>query len=211
MRHNNTLNKLPTSPGCAGCLRQKQAIGAVLLGAHCNSSSVWWVTREVHGNRHQDAQVPSYRTPQLTRDDITAASTLNSSSSVANLRRSEAVGETHTGLRQHGQTSRFMPEINCWSQVDDLTCDAASQTSRDGTNSPLSEQAERIVMRTGGNSCRIKAYRGLSERSEHEGETLLSNARGHVPQISPVSIHRCCPLLHSRGENRGFGCRGELT
>ena len=38
------------------------------------------------------------------------------------------------GLRHHALTSIIVPEISHRSQVDDLTCNGSSQTSRDGTD-----------------------------------------------------------------------------
>ena len=46
------------------------------------------------------------------------------------------------GLCQHGQTSRIVPEIDRRWHFVDLTCNAASQTSGDGANSPIPLQAE---------------------------------------------------------------------
>ena len=99
----------------------------------------------------------------------------------SNLRRGEAVRGTHRGLRQHGQTTRIVPEIDRRWHFVDLTCNAASQTSGDGANSPIPLQAGGTAMITGEFFCWIRAERGLSNTQDlvvklyyrkHEGTHL---------------------------------------
>ena len=54
---------------------------------------------------------------------------------------------TTWGLRHHSLTSIIVPENILRSQVDDLACDEASQTSRDGSNSPIALQARQDAPR----------------------------------------------------------------
>ena len=61
---------------------------------------------------------------------------------------------THQGLRQHGQTSRIVPEIDHRWHFFDLTCNAASQTSGDGANHlphcrPGGQQRQRVEILAG--------------------------------------------------------------
>ena len=127
---------------------------------------------------------------------------------------------THQGLRQHGQTSRIMPKINRRWQVVDLTCHGSSETGADGTISPLSEQAGGIAMRTGDNSCWIKAGRGFLNGQDlranlccrtHEGmhlRFLQSRSTGGPG----CSLQTNLTLIDQRepGTFRRLGCSGDF-
>ena len=121
----------------------KTSSRAVVFGAQSSSCSVQAVTSEVHGNRWQATYVCCRLQNQLSSRAMQTQPQARSTQVLvrSNLRRGGAVGGTHLGLRQHGQTSRIVPEINRQWRVDDLTYNGSSETSRDGIHSPLSEQA----------------------------------------------------------------------
>ena len=116
-------------------------------------------------------------------------------------------GEARRGRGSEGntpgsETSRIVPDIDRRWHFVDLTCNAASQTSGGGANSPIPLQAGGTAKIASGSSCWIRAERGLSERPGPGGKTILSNAWRHAPQISPESIagchcHRYCVAFHS--------------
>ena len=114
---------------------------------------------------------------------------------------------THQGLRQHGQTSRIVPEIDRRWHFVDLACNAASQTSGDGANSPIPLQAgEQRRYIASGSSCWIRAERGLSERPGPGGKTILSHEGTHLRflQSRSTGAARCVVVVWSVQDNICF-------
>ena len=110
------------------------------------------------------------------------------------LRRGEAVWGGTPGLRQHGQTSRIVPEIDCrWHFVDPHATQQARRAGAVPTHLPQCRPGEQRCARVG-----TLATSGLGEAYLNAQDPVVKLCYrmhgGTHPNLPPERAHRCRPV-----------------